>query len=165
VAVFAPITSTDEHSPHDRIYERHGADVTIAAMPVLGKTSLAAEFGVIEAAPAWAILGFTKSKPPPQRCQARRSRCMPRWNYLFSADPAPEIHADAQRHDSTMTLAAIYWPALLGRVPMYAYDFQAHRVPANRVTSPAIGETSAPSTRITKPIWICVALRPALICI
>lgn len=110
-------------------HERMGAEVSVAAMPV--SSSLAAEFGVIEAAPDGKILGFHEKKAEaptmpgePQRVYASMG------NYIFSARTLlRELHADALRNDSTHDFGHDILPSLLGRVPMYAYDFQANRIP------------------------------------
>lgn len=117
-------------------HERMGAEVTVAAMPV--SSSLAAEFGVIEAAPDGTILGFHEKKAEaptmpgePQRVYASMG------NYIFSARTLlHELHADALRSGSTHDFGHDILPSLLGRVPMYAYDYQANRIPGESRDSP-----------------------------
>jgi glucose-1-phosphate adenylyltransferase len=113
------------------------AEVSVAAIPIAA--SLSSEFGVIEAAPDGTILGFHEKKAEaptmpgePQRVYASMG------NYIFSADTLlRELHADALRKESKHDFGADILPSLLGRVPMYAYDFQANRIPGESGDSPA----------------------------
>jgi glucose-1-phosphate adenylyltransferase len=110
-------------------HERMGAEVSVAAMPV--SSSLAAEFGVIEAAPDGKILGFheKQTQAPTMPGEPRRVYAS-MGNYVFSARTLlRELHADALRNGSTHDFGHDILPSLLGRVPMYAYDFQANRIP------------------------------------
>jgi glucose-1-phosphate adenylyltransferase len=118
-------------------HEQKGADVSVAAMPV--SASLGAEFGVIEAASDGAILGFHEKEAEaptipgePQQVYASMG------NYIFSARTLlRELHADALRQSSTHDFGHDILPSLLGRVPIYAYDFRANRIPGESGDHPA----------------------------
>lgn len=110
-------------------HERMHADVSVAAMPI--SAHLAAEFGVVETAADGAILGFHEKKAEaptipgePQRVYASMG------NYIFSARLLlRELQADAGREGSRHDFGHDILPSLLGRAAMYAYDYQANRVP------------------------------------
>jgi glucose-1-phosphate adenylyltransferase len=118
------------------LHERKGAEVSVAAIPIAA--DLSSEFGVIEAAPDGAILGFHEKKAEaptmpgePQRVYASMG------NYLFSAGTLlRELHADSRRKGSRHDFGHDILPSLLGRVPMYAYDFQANRIPGESTDAP-----------------------------
>jgi glucose-1-phosphate adenylyltransferase len=143
-------------------HERHGVDVTVAAMPV--STSLAAEFGVIEAAPDGAILGFhEKQAAAPTMPGAPQQVYASMGNYLFSARTLlRELQADARRPDSTHDFGRDLLPSLLGRVPMYAYDFQADRVPGEAGDSPAYWRDVGTLDAYYEAHMDLCGLRPAL---
>lgn len=110
-------------------HERMHADVSVAAMPI--SAHLAAEFGVVETAADGAIVDFHEKKAEaptipgePQRVYASMG------NYIFSARILlQELQADARREGSTHDFGHDVLPSLLGRAVMYAYDYQANRVP------------------------------------
>jgi glucose-1-phosphate adenylyltransferase len=118
-------------------HERMHAEVTVAALPV--SSSLAAEFGVIEAAPDGTILGFHEKNAEAPTMPGEPKRVYASMgNYIFSARTLlRELHADSLRDGSTHDFGYDILPSLLGRVPMYAYDFQANRIPGESGDSPA----------------------------
>ena len=105
------------------------ADVSVAAIPVFAH--LASEFGVIEAAPDGAVVAFHEKKSeaptiPGEPHQVYASM----GNYIFSARILLQaLEADALRTESKHDFGHDILPALLGRVAMYAYDYQANRIP------------------------------------
>jgi glucose-1-phosphate adenylyltransferase len=117
-------------------HERKGAEVTVAAMPV--SVNLAAEFGVIETAPDGKILGFHEKDAeaptmPGEPLQVYASM----GNYIFSARTLlRKLRTDALDPGSTHDFGRDILPSLLGRVPMYAYDFQASRIPGESQDNP-----------------------------
>lgn len=119
-----------------QFHERRGADVTVAAMPV--SASLAAEFGVIEAAAGGLILGFhEKNREAPTMPGEPLRVYASMGNYIFSARTLlRELGSDALDPGSTHDFGRDILPSLLGRVPMYAYDFQANRIPGESQDSP-----------------------------
>lgn len=148
-AIFQNINLIEQTDPHlvvifgaDHIYrmniremvefhERKGAGVTIAAIPV--DKQYASEFGVIETAPDGSIVGFHEKKADaptmpgdPERVYASMG------NYIFSTDVLlRELYADGAREDSSHDFGRDILPRLIGKVPMYAYDFQTNRIPGD----------------------------------
>jgi glucose-1-phosphate adenylyltransferase len=107
------------------------AQATIAAIPVERK--MANEFGVIEAGADGSILGFHEKDPnaptmpgDPDRVYASMG------NYIFSTNLLlRELYADAQNPASSHDFGRDILPSLVGRAPMYAYDFQTNRIPGD----------------------------------
>jgi glucose-1-phosphate adenylyltransferase len=93
---------------------------------------------VIEVAPDGAIVAFheKKSEAPtipgePHRVYASMG------NYIFSARTLlRELEADALREGSKHDFGHDILPSLLGRVAMYAYDFQANAIPGEPADAP-----------------------------
>jgi len=86
--------------------------------------------GVIEAGTRWGDPRLSrKASRRPTMPGAPQQVYASMGNYLFSAGPC-SVKSMLTRSGTTvpMTFGAIYCRALLGGVPMYAYDFQAHRV-------------------------------------
>ena len=107
---------------------RH-ADVTVAAIPVPQKQ--AAEFGVIEAKKDGRIVAFHEKNPdaptlPGDPTQVYASM----GNYIFSKSMLLDLlHADANNPESHHDFGKDILPKLAGNGPIYAYDFQANRIP------------------------------------
>lgn len=118
-----------------KFHEQKGAEVTVAAFPV--EASLAAQFGVIEAAPDGTILGFHEKEVAAPTMPGESQRVYASMgNYIFSARTlVRELHADALREGSAHDFGRDILPSLLGRVPMYAYDFQANGIPGDPADS------------------------------
>jgi glucose-1-phosphate adenylyltransferase len=116
---------------------RKRSQATVAAIPA--SRSQAREFGVIEASPEGEILGFHEKKldapampSDPERVYASMG------NYVFSTGRLlEELHADAANEDSTHDFGRDILPAMVGRAPMYAYDFQTNRIPGDPLDQPA----------------------------
>lgn len=116
---------------------RKRSQATVAAIPA--PRPQAREFGVIEASPEGAILGFHEKKPDapgmpsdPERVYASMG------NYVFSTERLlEELHADAANEDSTHDFGRDILPAMVGRAPMYAYDFQTNQIPGDPRDQPA----------------------------
>lgn len=112
-----------------KFHEERHAEVTVAACPV--EARLSSEFGVIEAAPDGTIVGFHEKIPdaptiPGEPLQVYASM----GNYIFSSGTLlRELHVDARREDSRHDFGHDILPSLLGRVRMYAYDFQKNQIP------------------------------------
>ena len=107
------------------------ARATVAAIPV--PKSIAHEFGVIETNHDGEIIGFhEKSKDPP---------CMPgnpdmcyasMGNYVFSTDLLrEELLKDNDSLASSHDFGRDILPNLVGKVPIYAYDFETNRIPGD----------------------------------
>ncbi len=107
------------------------SQATIAAIPV--PQNQAAEFGVIETAPDGSIMGFHEKRPdaptmPGDATQVYASM----GNYVFSTNLlVRELYADAQNPSSSHDFGRDILPSLVGRAPMFAYDFQTNRIPGD----------------------------------
>ena len=113
------------------------SQATVAAIPA--PRSQAREFGVIEASPEGTILGFHEKKldAPPMPSEPERVYAS-MGNYVFSTERLlEELHADAANEDSTHDFGRDILPAMIGRAPMYAYDFQTNRIPGDPLDQPA----------------------------
>jgi glucose-1-phosphate adenylyltransferase len=117
-------------------HETAKADVTVAAIPV--SAHLASDFGVIEAGPDGAVLAFHEKKAAAPTIPGQPHRVYASMgNYLFSARTLlQELETDAQRKDSTHDFGHDILPSLLGRAALYAYDFQANRIPGESAEAP-----------------------------
>jgi glucose-1-phosphate adenylyltransferase len=153
-AIFQNINLIEQTDPHlvvifgaDHIYrmniremvefhERKGAGVTIAAMPV--DKEYASEFGVIETAADGSIIAFHEKRPDAPTMPGDPDRVFASMgNYIFSTDVlVKELYGDGAKEDSTHDFGRDILPKLIGRVPMYAYDFQTNRIPGDPVGAP-----------------------------
>src|SRR6516165_1038488 len=131
------------------------AEVTVAAIPVPKKE--AAEFGVIETSESGRILGFHEKNPDapaipgdPKRVHASMG------NYIFSTRTLLRLlHDDAADASSSHDFGRDILPRLAGHAAIYAYDFQANRIPGELPDALPTGVTSQPSMPTTKPAWTC----------
>ena len=146
-AIFQNINLIEQSDPHlvaifggDHIYRmniasmidfhitRH-ADVTVAAIPV--PREYASEFGVIEANEEGRIMAFHEKKADAPTMPGDSSRVYASMgNYIFSTPTLLDLlKADAKvpgsRHDFGMDIL----PKLAGNAPIYAYNFEANRIP------------------------------------
>ncbi len=107
------------------------SQATVAAIPVA--RDQASEFGVIETAADGSIVGFHEKRADaptmpddPERVFASMG------NYVFSTNLLlRELYADAQNPSSTHDFGRDILPSLVGRAPMFAYDFQTNRIPGD----------------------------------
>jgi glucose-1-phosphate adenylyltransferase len=146
-AIYQNINLIEQADPHivvifgaDHIYrmniremieyhEQKRADVTVAAIPVEKRHAL--EFGVVETEADGRVRGFHEKRAD--------APCLPgnpdlvyasMGNYIFSTRLLlQELHADAGNEQSTHDFGRDILPGLIGRVPMFAYDFQTNAIP------------------------------------
>jgi glucose-1-phosphate adenylyltransferase len=110
------------------------SQATIAAIPVAKE--MAIEFGVIETKSDGSVTGFHEKRADaptlpndPERVYASMG------NYVFSTDLLlRELYADAENDSSSHDFGRDILPALVGRAPMYAYDFQTNEIPGDPAT-------------------------------
>jgi glucose-1-phosphate adenylyltransferase len=112
------------------------AGVTVAAIPV--EKEMAVEFGVVEATPNGNITGFHEKKADAPTIPGDPTRVYASMgNYIFSTDTlVREILADQKRKDSAHDFGKDILPRLIGRVDMYAYDFQTNIIPGDPIGAP-----------------------------
>jgi len=153
-AIFQNINLIEQADPHvvaifgaDHIYrmnirqmiEYHvekRAGVTVAAIPV--QRELAAEFGVIETTPGGNIIGFHEKKADAPTMPDDPNRVFASMgNYVFSTDLLlRELYADSRNEQSSRDFGKDILPSLIGRVDMYAYDFQTNVIPGDPIGAP-----------------------------
>ena len=112
-------------------HERNEAEVTVAAIPV--EKEWAAEFGVIEADADGRIVDFHEKNPEAPVIPGNPGYVYASMgNYIFST-PAllREIHDDAENEMSGHDFGRDIFPSMLGRAPMYAYNFETNRIPGD----------------------------------
>jgi glucose-1-phosphate adenylyltransferase len=114
-----------------------GSQATVAAIPV--PRSQAREFGVIETSAEGAILGFHEKQPDAPTMPSDPGRVFASMgNYVFSTDLLLEqLLADADNDDSAHDFGRDILPGLVGRAPLYAYDFQTNHIPGDPPDQPA----------------------------
>jgi glucose-1-phosphate adenylyltransferase len=107
------------------------SQATIAAIPV--DKAQAHEFGVIEAAPDGSVVGFHEKRPDAPTMPGDSDRVLASMgNYIFSTNLLlRELYADAENENSSHDFGRDILPSLVGRAPMYAYDFQTNRIPGD----------------------------------
>jgi glucose-1-phosphate adenylyltransferase len=118
-------------------HEQKRAVATVAAIPVPREQAL--EFGVIEAESDGRIAGFHEKTPDaptmpgdPQRVYASMG------NYIFSTRVLlQELYQDANNDQSTHDFGRDILPSMVGRAPIYAYDFQTNFIPGEPAGRPA----------------------------
>jgi glucose-1-phosphate adenylyltransferase len=150
-------------------HEQKGAEITVAAIPV--EANLASDFGVVEADPDGAVVGFCEKQADAPRMPGEPHRVYASMgNYLFSARTLlPALRTDAEKERSTRDFGRDILPSLLKRVPVYAYDFQTNRIPGEPGGGPAywkdVGTLQAyyeahmdlcsplPSLNLYNPLW------------
>jgi glucose-1-phosphate adenylyltransferase len=110
-------------------HDQKHSEVTVAAIPVHKRH--AAEFGVIEADADGRIRGFhEKNAEAPTRPGDPERVFASMGNYVFSTRLLmQELHADANNEHSSHDFGRDILPNLIGRVPIYAYDFQTNNIP------------------------------------
>ncbi len=112
-------------------HQQKEAEVTVAAIPV--EREWAAEFGVIETDDEGRITGFHEKDPDAPGIPGAPGHVYASMgNYVFST-PAllRELHADAENDASGHDFGKNILPSMVGRAPMFAYDFQTNRIPGD----------------------------------
>ncbi|MBI1898241.1 MAG: glucose-1-phosphate adenylyltransferase [Acidobacteria bacterium] len=153
-AMFQNINLIEQADPHlvvifgaDHVYrmniremidfhDQKRAEVTVAAIPT--DRRLAAEFGVIEATPDSAIVGFHEKRADAPTMPGDSERVYASMgNYIFSTPLLlRELYADAAKESSSHDFGRDILPGLIGRAAMYAYDFQTNRIPGDPPDQP-----------------------------
>ena len=152
-AIFQNINLVEQSDPHlvaifggDHIYRMNvasmidyhvakHAEVTVAAIPVPRQQAL--EFGVIEANEDGRIMGFHEKKADAPTLPGDSSRVYASMgNYIFSTRTLLDLLTTDEkdpnsRHDFGMDIL----PKLAGKAPMYAYNFEANRIPGEAENS------------------------------
>jgi len=109
-------------------HQQKKASVTVAALPM--PRDQAHEYGTMEVAPDWRIVGFREKVPDPPEIPGR-----PGWtlasmgNYIFNTKVlVRELHDDAERGDSNHDFGRDILPCIIHRHPVNAYDFLTNEI-------------------------------------
>jgi glucose-1-phosphate adenylyltransferase len=148
-AIYQNVNLIEQADPHivaifgaDHIYrmniremiEFHAAKkakVTVAAIPV--PKEYANEFGVIEVDENNKIVAFHEKKADAPAMPGRANMVFASMgNYIFSTDVLlRELYADGENDNSSHDFGRDILPGLIGRIDMFAYDFQSNRIPGD----------------------------------
>ena len=146
-AIFQNINLIEQSDPHlvaifggDHIYRMNIAsmidfhlakrsEVTVAAIPVARE--YASEFGVIEVDEDGRIMGFHEKNPNAPTMPGDSSRVYASMgNYIFSTRTLLDLlNTDAETPGSHHDFGKDILPKLAGTAPIYAYNFEANRIP------------------------------------
>ena len=157
-AIFQNINLIEQSDPHlvaifggDHVYRMNvasmidfhvakHAEVTVAAIPVSREYSR--EFGVIEATEDGHIVAFHEKKADAPTMPGDSARVYASMgNYIFSTRALLDLlNEDAQAQGSRHDFGMDILPRLAGTAPIYAYNFEANRIPGE-------AEDSAPYWR------------------
>ena len=107
------------------------ARATVAAIPV--PKDQAFEFGVIETTEDGEIIAFHEKSKNPPTMPGNPEMCLASMgNYIFSTDLSrEELVKDGDSLSSSHDFGRDILPGLVGKVPMYAYDFETNRIPGD----------------------------------
>lgn len=150
-AIYQNINLIEQADPHvvvifgaDHIYrmnirdmiefhEQKRSEVTVAAIPVPKKQSI--EFGVIETESDGRIIAFHEKRADAPTMPGDPTRVFASMgNYVFSTRVLlQELYHDANNEQSSHDFGRDILPALIGRAPMYAYDFQTNFIPGEPI--------------------------------
>jgi len=154
-AVYQNINLVEQADPHlvcifgaDHIYrmniremieyhEQKRAQITVAAIPV--PKAEAREFGVIECGHDGRITGFHEKSENPPTMPGNPEMCLASMgNYIFSTGLLlKELYGDAADENSSHDFGRDILPSLVGKVDMFAYDFNTNRIPGDPPNSEA----------------------------
>ena len=111
------------------------AEVTVAAIPV--PREQAREFGVIEVDEEGRIMGFHEKNPNAPTMPGDSNRVYASMgNYIFSTRTLLDLlKADAKTPGSHHDFGMDILPKLAGNAPIYAYNFEANRIPGEPADS------------------------------
>ena len=157
-AIFQNINLVEQSDPHmvaifggDHIYRMNigsmidfhmakQAEVTVAAIPA--PREQASEFGVIEVNDEGRIMAFHEKNPEAPTMPGDPARVYASMgNYIFSTRTLIDLlNEDAKQPGSHHDFGKDILPRLAGNAPMYAYNFEANRIPGD-------AEDSAPYWR------------------
>ena len=112
---------------------------------------------MIETAPDGRIIGFHEKSADAPTMPGDPDRVYASMgNYIFSTRTLlRELYADAARESSTHDFGRDILPSLVGRLDMFAYDFQTNQIPGEPGRGGLLARRGDASTPTTRPTWIC----------
>lgn len=109
----------------------HGAEVTVAALPVPLKQASA--FGIIETDVGHRIIGWAEKPKRPKPMPTDPARALASMgNYLFNTDVLVESLLEDARRNTEHDFGKTIIPQLIPPARVFAYDFLTNRVPGLR---------------------------------
>jgi glucose-1-phosphate adenylyltransferase len=104
------------------------AQVTISAFPVLVEEG--SSFGILQVDPAGRVKSFVEKPAQPQALPNDTRYCLASMgNYLFTTSALIELlEQDATQDSSSHDFGRDIIPPLIGRQPVYAYDFRQNHI-------------------------------------
>jgi glucose-1-phosphate adenylyltransferase len=111
-----------------RFHHAKNAGVTVAVIPVDKK--FASDFGVIEVDDSGRIISFIEKRSDAPTMPGDPSRVLASMgNYIFDRDVLIDmVNRDAADASSDHDFGKDILPKLIGKVDMYAYDFESNRI-------------------------------------
>jgi glucose-1-phosphate adenylyltransferase len=130
------------------------AACTVAAVP-FDRDKAARNYGIIEVDAEWRITGFEEKPADPKPIPGMPDKALVSMgNYLFrTGDLEQALNADAADAKSAHDFGRDVIPAMVGHLPVYAYNFLDNFVPGELPTARATGVTWARSTHSMTPTW------------
>ena len=111
-------------------HREHHAGCTVAALPY-DRAQAAGQFGIIEVDDSWRIIGFEEKPADPKPIPGDPSRTLVSMgNYIFDSEVLEDVLGED--HDSVQSshdFGKDVIPAMVGRYPVYAYNFLDNVVP------------------------------------
>ena len=107
-----------------------GAACTVAVLPY-DRAAAAGQFGIIEVDENWRIVGFEEKPADPKPIPGQPDKCLVSMgNYLFKRLVLERVLAeDHDDQASAHDFGGNVIPAMIGRYPVYAYNFSQNVVP------------------------------------
>ena len=109
-------------------HQEHGAQVTIAAIPV--PIEEASAFGILQVDADGRVTGFQEKPASPTPIPGDPRRCLASMgNYLFTTSTLIKLlEQDALQEDTTHDFGRDILPPIIGQMPVYAYDFHRNHI-------------------------------------
>lgn len=108
----------------------HHAGCTVAVLP-FERAAAAGQFGIVEVDDQWRIIGFEEKPADPKPIPGDPTKTLVSMgNYIFNTDVLEEVlHEDHHSTTSSHDFGKDVLPVMVGRYPIYAYNFHDNVVP------------------------------------
>jgi glucose-1-phosphate adenylyltransferase len=110
-------------------HRRRAAACSVAVLPY-GRAAAAGQFGILEVDENWRVVGFEEKPADPKPIPGQPDKCLVSMgNYLFKRLVLERVLAeDHDNQASAHDFGGNVLPAMIGRYPVYAYDFSQNVV-------------------------------------
>jgi glucose-1-phosphate adenylyltransferase len=145
-AIWQNINLVEQADPHivvifgaDHIYRMNIREMIEFHEQKRAEVTVAREFGVIEIDEQNRIIAFHEKKADAPTMPGQPDKVLASMgNYIFATDILlRELQRDAEDDQSAHDFGRNILPYLIGRVEMFAYDFQTNRIPGDPPGQPA----------------------------